>query len=497
MTPTQHIQCLLSEISKGLYEKDHILSLALLCAVSGESYFLLGPPGTAKSEIARRLKLVFKDATAFEYLMSRFSTPDEIFGPVSIQKLKSEDTYERKVDGFLPSADIVFLDEIWKAGPAIQNSLLTVINEKIYLNGTTTLHVPMKCLIAASNELPAEGEGLEALWDRFLVRVVSNCISTESEFLSMFVAESLPNPSIKESELIDEKILLEWQKSSKSVQFPTHILKSIAFIRQKMRAQMEAKDCKPQDYYISDRRWRRVASLLRMSAFLNGRNEVDYSDLQLLFSVLWNKPATMNVVYDLLAEAIFLDILNMLHELESNLKIEDETQSAQASTNTEQYTRYHSFYMKVENFPDGLCYFWEPDYKYLPTSPSVNGILYYDHNLDARIIRSIDRSKPFDTAKYLNVQRVKLRRSAYGILIDEVGFKFECKNKQERASLFDDLSPTKQLQDAIEQRCTLLLSNIFTPKDAEHQLLIWKEKLVKRIDMCDVLIHNNGYNYYG
>ena len=97
MNIKQHVQTLLKHLSQGLYEKDHVLALALLCAISGESLFLLGPPGTAKSEISRRLKLIFRNATAFEYLMSRFSTPDEIFGPISVQKLKSEDTYERKV----------------------------------------------------------------------------------------------------------------------------------------------------------------------------------------------------------------------------------------------------------------------------------------------------------------------------------------------------------------------------------------------------------------
>lgn len=93
--------------------------------------------------------------------MSRFSTPDEIFGPVSISKLKDADTYERIVDGYLPSATIAFLDEIWKAGPAIQNALLTIINEKIYRNGQFSIRVPLKGLIAASNELPHKGRDLK------------------------------------------------------------------------------------------------------------------------------------------------------------------------------------------------------------------------------------------------------------------------------------------------------------------------------------------------
>ena len=295
----KHIKELIHHMSKGAYEREEVIALSLLSALSGESIFLLGLPGVGKSMVARRLKSAFKDSTCFEYLMSRFSTPDEIFGPVSISKLKDEDTYERCVDGYLPTADVIFLDEIWKAGPAIQNSLLTALNEKIFHNGKEDIQIPLKGIIAASNELPAEDEGLEALGDRFLIRYVVQPINDKGSFYKL-IGNSHEEFKMPESLTITDGQYKDIQEGISQITIPDEIMEALFNLRTVCSKRFDSRDdiddAETGVPYVSDRRWKKIVGVLRASAYLNGRSEVDFSDCLLLEHMIWDKDAQMNMI---------------------------------------------------------------------------------------------------------------------------------------------------------------------------------------------------------
>ena len=342
---------LLGEMNRGIYEKETEISLSLLAALAGESIILLGPPGVAKSMVARQLKTAFREAQSFEYLMSRFSTPDEIFGPVSIQKLKTSDTYERAVEGYLPTADVVFLDEIWKAGPAIQNTLLTVINEKIFRNGKREMHLPLKLLVAASNELPAKGEGLEALWDRFVIRIESRPIKLEKNFRAMLLEAptdflgptdftdstdssgskgksdstdfSSPTDFTDSTDFSDLKITAEeyaeWAEKICKIGVKEEVLDAISAIRKSLRAVNVDEAAERRNIYVSDRRWKNIVRLLRTSAFMQDREEVDICDLLPIYHCLWQEPEERDAIRSIVIRALFSPFAEKLVEMKNAL----------------------------------------------------------------------------------------------------------------------------------------------------------------------------------
>lgn len=342
---------LLGEMNRGIYEKETEISLSLLAALAGESIILLGPPGVAKSMVARQLKTAFRDAQSFEYLMSRFSTPDEIFGPVSIQKLKTSDTYERAMEGYLPTADVVFLDEIWKAGPAIQNTLLTVINEKIFRNGNREMHLPLKLLVAASNELPAKGEGLEALWDRFVIRIESRPIKLEKNFRAMLLeshADFADNADFSDLKITAEEYA-EWAEKICKIGVKEEVLDAISAIRKSLRAVNVDEAAERRNIYVSDRRWKNIVRLLRTSAFMQDREEVDICDLLPIYHCLWQEPEERDAIRNIVIRALFSPFADKLVEMKNALA-EDITYH-RVRRNPEDGRDYEG---EIENLSDGL-----------------------------------------------------------------------------------------------------------------------------------------------
>lgn len=366
---------LLGEMNRGIYEKETEISLSLLAALAGESIILLGPPGVAKSMVARQLKTAFRDAQSFEYLMSRFSTPDEIFGPVSIQKLKTSDTYERAMEGYLPTVDVVFLDEIWKAGPAIQNTLLTVINEKIFRNGNREMHLPLKLLVAASNELPAKGEGLEALWDRFVIRIESRPIKLEKNFRAMLLeshadflgptdftdstdfsgftgglghADFADNADFSDLKITSEEYA-EWTERIDKIGVKIEVLDAISAIRKSLRAVNVDEAAERRNIYVSDRRWKNIVRLLRTSAFMQDREEVDICDLLPIYHCLWQEPEERDAIRNIVIRALFSPFADKLVEMKNALA--EDIKYHRVRRNPEDGRDYEG---KIENLSDGL-----------------------------------------------------------------------------------------------------------------------------------------------
>ena len=164
----------LREVGRALdaryLDKGELIRLLLVTLVAGEHMLIVGPPGTAKSALVRHLARLI-DARYFEYLLTRFSEPNEIFGPIDIKAFR-EGTYVRRVEAMLPDADLVFLDEIFKSNSAILNALLSILNERRFFTGAASIRVPLSSLYGATNEVPND-DALGAVFDRFLVRASS------------------------------------------------------------------------------------------------------------------------------------------------------------------------------------------------------------------------------------------------------------------------------------------------------------------------------------
>ncbi len=269
-----------SSLNQQFLDKQEIIRLMCISVIAGEHMVIIGPPGTAKSALISNFSKLI-EASYFEYLLTRFTEPNEIFGPIDIQAFKAGQ-YTRRIEGMMPTSEIVFLDEIFKANSAILNSLLHVINERKYQHGSNTVDVPLLSLFAASNEVPGD-ENLSALFDRFLIRAYSGNLD-----------------SFHFQELMRRGINLELARMTKArggaALTSAQALRAVQVeVQQKIRVPDDflAKykslvfQIRSEGISISDRRSVKLLKLLTASAALDGRNVVNDADLFIMRHV-WN-----------------------------------------------------------------------------------------------------------------------------------------------------------------------------------------------------------------
>lgn len=281
-------------LQEGLLERDMEVRLMLLAALCGEHLLLLGPPGTAKSELSRRLSSL-TGGEYFERLLTRFSVPEELFGPLSIKGLE-RDEYNRKTEGYLPTAEVAFIDEIFKANSAILNALLTLLNERLFDNGNERLPVPLLCLVGASNELP-ESEELDALYDRFLIRKSVEQVSKgQLGDLARLAAKNTnrlrnndaPSAGVGSIKNLKDLTLDDFKSTAKDAIDHIDISDEIIDLMTELRNYLQDK-CEP-PIYVSDRRFMKSVNMMQVAAFADNRSHVSEADCLLLEFVMGNKP---------------------------------------------------------------------------------------------------------------------------------------------------------------------------------------------------------------
>ncbi|WP_165360897.1 AAA family ATPase [Candidatus Chloroploca sp. Khr17] len=276
--PLTTLQRLEADLAARFLERDDAVRTLLVAVLAQQHVAVLGPPGTAKSllveRLAARITTPGSPTQPFVWLLTRFTTPDELFGPISVVGLK-RDEYRRITRHKLPEARFAFLDEIFKANSAILNALLALLNERVFDNGPTRLPVPLVTCVGAANELP-QGDELAALWDRFALRFMVGYVS-EAAFPRLLRLAALATPPVT----ISEAALTALHQAVPQVAIPDPIIAALAQLRTELAGK---------HIVASDRRWRQSLDLLRAHALLEGRGQVEEDDLTILREALWQTP---------------------------------------------------------------------------------------------------------------------------------------------------------------------------------------------------------------
>lgn len=263
-----------SELNQTYFERREEIRGLIVALLARQHVLLLGAPGTSKSAMTEDLcKRI--GGKYFKKLVSRTTTPEELFGPISLKAIEN-DRYRRVTTSKLPEADIAFIDEIWKCNSAVLNGMLGVVNEREFENDGQIIRCPLQTMVGASNELPEDREELGALWDRFLLRYVVKYIRDPRSFEAMLMGRGLSaSTQIPGEDLQQAQAEVEMVDVSK-------VIPQFTIIRQKMAEK---------NIPVSDRRWKQTLSLIKAHAWIEGRKQASDDDLEILSHALWQDPS--------------------------------------------------------------------------------------------------------------------------------------------------------------------------------------------------------------
>ena len=267
------MQELRDSLNQKYLERKDLIDGMLVSLISGEPLLMIGPPGTAKSMICQDICRSVQ-GQYYDWMLSKLTVPEELFGPLSLKGLE-QDKYIRITDGMLPQANIAFLDEVMKGSSAILNTLLTVLNEKIFYNGGKAQPVPLLTLYGASNEIPTTEE-LSAFYDRFVLKYSVEYVKHEASCKMLFTGlQEVTLPKLSISTVNDERGMAE------KVQVSNTVVDLFIEIRRQMEKE---------GITVSDRKWVQAVRVVKAFTHLNGRKSVEADDMDILSSILWSTP---------------------------------------------------------------------------------------------------------------------------------------------------------------------------------------------------------------
>lgn len=293
-------------LKSTLIDRDDAVDAAMAAILTGQHLFMLGPPGTAKSMLVKKISEHFEDARYFHRLISKTTKPVDIFGPMDLPELEKGNLRYR-TSGFLPEAHFALLDELWNGNSASLNQLLTILNERWFMNGDVVERVPLRTVFSASNQTPAD-VSLGALYDRFAIRVFVGPITDDQKFEQLLDLPASSGPALK----------MSLDKIDAAIDEVAAIPLSDAFKRNviTIRASLNA-DPDYSDIYVSDRRWLSACKIVRAYVYLRGRDEVTGDDVRFLTPCLWSETAQIAKLDSLLLGMCSTDVQDSAFILQS------------------------------------------------------------------------------------------------------------------------------------------------------------------------------------